>query len=223
MDNVIDYRKELKEARKRAADYERNGSKDALEAHWEVCCGDVLLAEENRRDQDREWENAALARNFLDIAQYLEGYDEMLDNLYTAIQRIRNAIVDHPRLTIELLELEQRVIQRIEALCGHELSASEEVEKELARYRCNIDLADKGCFNRIVSNSHLKRDPLEWSADYEKIIDEANKKIYSLLEGCPRGMGFCLAYWSTKMQVLKTDYGIEWKSPVLLNPGVIFD
>ena len=36
-------------------------------------------------------------------------------------------------------------------------------------------------------------------------------------------MGFCFAYWHTKREVLSDDYGIEWRSPNIMNPGVIFD
>ena len=223
MDNVIDYKKQLEEARKNAAKCGRNGTQEAIEAHWEVCCGDVLIAEENMRNQDREWENASLARDFLDTAHFLEGYDNMLDNLYTATQRMRKTLWEHPRLTIQMLELEQTLIHRIEALCNHQLGTSEDIENELAYYRRNINYADKGCFNKIVFQGHLRRDPIEWSADYEKIIDEANQKIYSLLEDHPRGMGFCFAYWSTKKHILKEYYGIDWNSPSVMNPGVIFD
>ena len=81
----------------------------------------------------------------------------------------------------------------------------------------------KGRFDKIFFKGYLKRDPIEWSEKYEKIIDEANKKIYALLEDYPRGMGFCLAYWSVKEKVLREDYGVKWKSPVIMNPGVIFD
>lgn len=223
MDSGIDYGKELEKARKRAARCGHKGTEDALEAHWEVCCGDVLLAEENLRNQGREWENASLARDFLASAQFLEGYDKMPDLLYTAIQRMRRALSDHPRLAIELLELERSVLRRIEARCDHELQAGEEVEDELAFYRHNVECADTGCFSRIRSKGGLKRDPMEWSADYERIIDEANKQIYTLLEGYPRGMGFCHAYWSTKKRLLKTRYGLEWHSPPEMNPGVMFD
>lgn len=223
MDNADDYREKLTEARQNAAKCGRKGTEAALDAHWEVCCGDVLIAEENMQDQDREWENASLARDFLNIAYFLEGYDDRLDNLYIAIQRMRGTISNHPRLTIELLELEHTVIRRIEALCDHELDASEEVEAELAYYRQNVEYADKGRFDKIFFKGYLKRDPIEWSEKYEKIIDEANKKIYALLEDYPRGMGFCLAYWSVKEKVLREDYGVKWKSPVIMNPGVIFD
>lgn len=223
MENDIDYRKELEEARRAAALCGRNGTEASLEAHWEVCCGDVLIAEANLRNQDRVWENAALARDLLDIAHFLEGYDCMLDDLHTALQRMREAVSDHPRLTIEILEMELTVIRRIEALCDHDMQAGEEVENELAYYRRNASLADKGQFSKIISKDHLNRDPVEWSAAYEKVIDEANRKTYALLENYPRGMGFCLAYWSTKAQVLKTCYGIDWKSPSVMNPSVMFD
>ncbi len=223
MDEEFDYREALEEARRRMAECGRNGSDEALDAHWEVCCGDVLLAEENLRKQDRVWENASLAREFLALANFLEGYDTMLDNLYTALRRMRSAISEHPRLEAEILELEQTVIHRIEALCGHELEASEEVDRELALYRQNIDYADKGLFDKIVQKGHLRKDPIEWSPDYENIIDEATRQTYSLLEGYPRGMGFCFAYWSTKKQVLKERYGLDWKSPSAMNPRVIFD
>lgn len=223
MDNEIDYGKELDKARKQAALHGRQGSQAALEAHWEVCCGDVLVAEKNLRDQDRVWENASLAREFLDMAGFLEGYDDMLDNLYEAIQRMRCAIMDHPRLRIRILELERTVIRRIEALHDHDLNAAGEVEEELAYYRRNTEYADSGRYDRIVQRGHLKKDPVEWSPDYESIIDEADRKIYSLLEGHPRGMGFCFAYWSTKRRVLKECYGINWNSPAMMNPGVMFD
>lgn len=223
MEKDMDYKTELEKARKSAAKYGRNGTEAALDAHWEVCCGDVLIAEKNLENQDREWENASLAREFLDIAHFLEGYDNMLDNLYLAAHRMRNAISDHPRLKIEILKLEKTILQRIEASCDHELGASEEVENELSYYQRNVEYADKGHFDKIVPPGHLKRDPIEWSADYERIIDEANQKIYSFLEDQPRGMGFCFAYWHTKKRILKECYGMDWNSPATMNPGVMFD
>ena len=96
MNDENDYRNELEDARKRATVRGRNGSEESLEVHWEICCGDVLLAEENMENQDREWENASLAREFLDVANFLEGYDDMLDKVYVAVQRMANVIIDHP-------------------------------------------------------------------------------------------------------------------------------
>ena len=223
MKQKIDYRKELDRAREAVKDLARDGDAETLEAYWEVCCGDVLVAEENLKDQDRVWENASLARELLDIGTYLEGYDSMLDNLYLAVSRMVTALFDHPRLKLELLELELQLLRRIEAMNGHDLDMSEDVQEKIYLYRRNIERADQGNFDDIEQEGHLKQDPIEWSAEYERVIDEADKKVYSLLKDHPRGMGFCFAYWHAKAQVLSEDYGITWRSPSLMNPHVMFD
>lgn len=223
MGKNIDYRAELDAARKAVAGLERDGRADTVDAYWEVCCGDVLLAEENLRNQDREWENSSLAGELLDIARYLEGYDHMLDNLYWAVSRMADAIHDHPRLKLRLLDMELMLIHRLEAGLEHESNLAEPVMKEMALYQRNIEYADKGDFGRIEQSGLLNNDPVEWSAEYERVIDEANAKISELLKEYPRGMGFCHAYWSAKAQVLREDYGIEWRSPSSMNPGVLFD
>lgn len=223
MERKIDYRAELDAARKAVAGLERDGRADTVDAYWEVCCGDVLLAEENLRNQDREWENSSLAGELLDIARYLEGYDHMLDNLYWAVSRMADAIHDHPRLKLRLLDMELMLIHRLEAGLEHESNLAEPVMKEMALYQRNIEYADKGDFGRIEQSGLLNNDPVEWSAEYERVIDEADAKIYGMLEEHPRGMGFCHAYWSAKACVLREDYGIEWRSPSAMNPGVLFD
>ena len=206
MKKNISYRKELNNARKAVEGLKRDGNIATLNSYWEVCCGDVLLAEQNLEDQDREWENASLAEELLDIVKYLEEYDYMLDNLYSAVSRMVDVIFDHPRLKLRMLELELLLLRRIEIQSDHDLDITEDVEDEIFYYRRNIDRANQGDFDKIEGKGHLKRDSIEWSIDYENIIDEANKKIYSLLEGHPRGMGFCFIYWSTKSRILSEDY-----------------
>lgn len=218
-----DYRKALEEARNVTKDLARDGRPATLEAYWEVCCGDVLVAEDNLKSQDKTWENASLVKEFLDIARYLEGYDHMLDNLYYAASRIKEVITDHPRLRLETLKFLQIILHRIESQCDGELSQSEDIQKEISIYQHNIICADKNDFENIQQIRHLKQDPVEWSSKYENIIDEADRKIYSLLKEHPRGMGFCFAYWHTKEKILREEYDIEWKSPAKMNPRIIFD
>ena len=69
----------------------------------------------------------------------------------------------------------------------------------------------------------LKHDPIEWTARWEEVIDEAEKIVDSRLEDVPRGMGFCHAYWHEKAAVLSEQFGIEWRSPARMNPRVLFD
>ena len=67
---------------------------------------------------------------------------------------------------------------------------------------------------------NLKHDPVEMTEEYLAVIDEVDEMIEKNREY--RGFGSCHHVWS-----LKTDYlaekGIEWKSPVVLNPRVRFD
>ena len=67
---------------------------------------------------------------------------------------------------------------------------------------------------------NLKHDPVEMTEEYLAVIDEIDEKIEK--NRTQHGFGSCHHVWS-----LKTDYlaekGIEWKSPVVLNPRVRFD
>lgn len=223
MEKIINYREELEKAREAVKGLKRDGYGSTIDAYWEVCCGDVLVAEENLRKQSREWENSSLAKEFLDIATYLEGYDHMLERLYSAVSRMVDTIFERPRLKLKLLDFELTVLRRIEAQTGHDMSICEHVSNELSFYYRNIKYADSGDFASIEQRGNLKHDPIEWSAEYERIVDDVEKKVGELLSDEPRGMGFCFLYWNTKANVLSEYYGIEWRSPAIMNPGVIFD
>ena len=210
MEKTINYREELEKAREAVKGLKRDGYGSTIDAYWEVCCGDVLVAEENLRKQSREWENSSLAKEFLDIATYLEGYDHMLERLYSAVSRMVDTIFERPRLKLKLLDFELMVLRRIEAQTGHDMSICEHVSNELSFYYRNIKYADSGDFASIEQRGNLKHDPIEWSAEYERIIDDVEKKVGELLSDEPRGMGFCFSYWNTKANVLSEYYGIEW-------------
>lgn len=71
--------------------------------------------------------------------------------------------------------------------------------------------------------SYLKVDPVEYTLLWESIYYDVEDELDILLEGFPRGMGFCFKYWQTKEDLLEHKYGIRWKSPAMMNPGVMFD
>ena len=62
----------------------------------------------------------------------------------------------------------------------------------------------------------IKNDPVEKTEEYLAVIDEEEK-----IEETQK-MNFCLEYWNLKAQFL-FEYDILWRSPVQLNPGVMFD
>jgi len=68
-----------------------------------------------------------------------------------------------------------------------------------------------------------KRDPFEYTLRYWIIRAKLERKIKQELKDYPRGMGFCHHYWKVKKEILKKDYGIEWKSPAELNPHILYD
>jgi hypothetical protein len=89
-----------------------------------------------------------------------------------------------------------------------------EVIEECKEYLNEINDGEEGT---------IRRDPVEKTEKYQKILIELEAKIDEKLKGSPRGMGYCFAYWHAKKEILKKDYGINWKSPGELNPGVMFD
>ncbi len=62
-----------------------------------------------------------------------------------------------------------------------------------------------------------KNDPVEQTDEYLAVIDEVEQLIEENTE-----LDFCMEYWSLKSQFL-AQKGIFWRSPVLLNPGFMFD
>lgn len=63
----------------------------------------------------------------------------------------------------------------------------------------------------------IKNDPVEKTEKYLAVIDKVEEKIEKTKQ-----MNFCLEYWNLKAQFL-FEYGILWRSPSQLNPGVMFD
>ena len=223
MEKTLDVRKALEDARQKASSMQMKGREDEVEVWCEVVCGDVLLAEQHVRDQRRMWENASLVREFLAFARPLEECGQALDLLLQAVSRMADALWGHPRLRLELLEFGIRLQDRIAGLHGPDDDACEDWKGEADRLRRNIALADEGKPVEEEGSGHLKRDPVEWTAYWEEIIDRADEEAERALADHPRGMGFCHAWWYERERVLSESFGLTWHSPVVMNPGVMFD
>ena len=92
--------------------------------------------------------------------------------------------------------------------------------REQALVFISKELVDDVFSTVMKRRRNLKHDPVEMTEEDLAVIDEVDEKIEKNREY--RGFGSCHHVWS-----LKTDYlaekGIEWKSPVVLNPRVRFD
>lgn len=196
---------------------------EALDLYMDVCRGCVLEAEELLGQQSGRWEIASLARTCLKYATYLEGFEHTLNSLYNVLNRLSRCIFDHPRLKLKVLRLLLTVLRRIEAQTGHGLGLTEDVTHDVRFLERNIEFADRGELDQIREEGHLRHDPVEWTARYEEVVDEVDRLVDEALADMPRGMGFCHAVWHTRAEILRERFGIEWRSPAVMNPRVMFD
>lgn len=100
--------------------------------------------------------------------------------------------------------------------------SDEDNEAQLAKLQdyINLDIPMEDFCKR--HNIHLLFDPIERTETFEKVVMDVELECARRLEDHPRGMGFCFAYWSERKDVLAS-HGIQWRSPAVMNPRVIFD
>lgn len=84
------------------------------------------------------------------------------------------------------------------------------------------DTEDCEYYLKRLEDPMLEYDPVEDSEAYLAVIDEVERRLYEEFKDEPRNMGFCFGYWSAKEALLR-EYGIEWRSPSSMNPGVMFE
>ena len=66
-------------------------------------------------------------------------------------------------------------------------------------------------------------DPIEDEERFQRIELDVERKLDEELGYDVPYMGFCHKYWHRKKQILKEEYGIDWKSPADMNPMMCFD
>lgn len=85
-----------------------------------------------------------------------------------------------------------------------------------------LDTEDCEYILQRVEKPMLNYDPIEDTDAYLAVIDDVERILYENLKDEPRHMGFCFRYWAAKRDLL-AEYGIQWRSPGVMNPSVIFD
>ena len=199
-----------------------SSSADDLDRYCELCTLCVDLSVENLQNMDRSWENTQMARVVLRYATYLEKFDHLADYLYSMLNNMVDCVQEHPRLKLQMLRLLLKVVVSIETRNMHEESITMDIKNNISFYSRNIEFADKGELDQIRQSGFLKSDPIEWTAEWEEVIDEADKIAYENLKEIPRGMGFCFAFWHERTLALEK-FGIKWRNPHIMNPRVMFD
>ena len=172
-------------------------------------------------EEMRMWKNVALSHQCIDILDTVEdlGPDEkalVFKNMLLLIPEY-----DVPRYALELARRELHWLSLSEEK-RYELSM-DEVEAEIRQLKDYIDYENISTDDFIRKyDKHLNFDPIRrtplWEENYCRWEEECERRLGDF----PRGMGSCFTYWHTFAEVLRED-GVEWKSPSLMNPGVMFD
>ena len=197
----------------------------------------ISLIQKMRKNAKEEWhpvwKNIPLAREMYDLLRdTLPNIGQQLDA--TDIILCCNAIFledlldtrEVPRLCLSFLQLRKSVLEMqtpvfdsVDTSFILETEEADRIQNELERY---IDPSMSMEQWIKLAHGHLKFDPVERSPQWEEIIYDVEKECARRLKGEPRCMGFCFGYWAVKRAVL-AQYGIEWHSPSIMNPGVMFD
>ena len=194
----------------------------ALERYEQICTKCCEKAEHILQEQDDPSPIADMVRQVIFYARHLGQFEHTLAEAYTVTKRIEECLYEHPRLMLELKQLQLELVNYAEAIEGHEFNITDDLRKEIAQLESNIKAADEKRWKDIHDSRMLKSDPIEWTKEYEDAVDEADRMAYANLTDTPRGMGFCFAYWAEKRAAL-AKLGIEWRSPNIMNPRVLFD
>lgn len=68
-----------------------------------------------------------------------------------------------------------------------------------------------------------RRDPIESDPAYKEIFRAVKSEAEKMFLDYKGTMGFCHLYWGTMQGILRTRYGIEWKTPAQMNPDTLYD
>ena len=188
----------------------------------ETIVANVDSMRKNAQEQDF-YKNVPLANDTLKLLEELDDPDEgPLGKAYACNAILRELPeYDTPRLALKLLRRELSWLQESDEKSDwlHE----DEVESDIARLEAYIDV--DGISMEAFCKQYgrpLHFDPVERTAKWEEIYCDVEKACAKRLKGVPRGMGYCFGYWAARSNVLK-EYGIDWKSPGVMNPRVMFD
>ena len=185
----------------------------------------IAAVEEMRRNCEEQalYRNQPLAEEVLARLEALDDPDEGALGKAFACEAMVDLLPEYdiPRFTLKLLRRELEWLQESEE--QDERLTPEDVQAHIARLEDYIDV-DRVSMPEFCEKHgrHLKFDPVERTQRWEDIYPEVEAACERRLKGVPRGMGFCFGYWAARHDILLR-YGIDWQSPHMMNPRVMFD
>jgi len=176
----------------------------------------------NAQDQ-AIWKNLPLAEKTFAMLEALDDAEEgPLGKAYACNAMLEElSEYDVPRFVLRVLRQELSWLEESDE--KSDWLFPEELRERIEKLEAYIDTEGLS-MQEFCSKygRHLHFDPVERTQQWEDIYYEVEKECERKLKGSPRGMGFCFGYWAVKYAVLQK-YGIDWKSPQVMNPRVMFD
>ncbi len=186
----------------------------------------IALVDEMKHNSEdmRIWANIPLALDALVLIREIPDEEEEtpLGKAYAC-----NAVLeqlseyDVPRLCLLILRMELEFLRASDE--KSDWLKEEDILKDIEKLEAYTD--PDNISNEEFSKKYgrmLKFDPIERTSLWEDNIYKAELEVDKILEGVPRGMGYCHAHWPALKRVL-SQRGIPWKTPTELNPRVLFD
>ena len=210
-----------------------------IECEWSDEYAAELIGQMNRNNEDGNiWRNIPLVRKFIhelkDVAPFRSKSINPAYKAHFIASMLEDDYIDKretPRLFQSLCEL-YRLYRDFETPSDYDEYLQEHLDKNYFRqvdkwiYKFAMIVRNPQwehalqCWNGL--GGMLKVDPVQATERWEEVIYEVEKELDELLKDEPRGMGFCHSYWSAKRAALARR-GIKWRSPSVMNPGVMFD
>lgn len=74
----------------------------------------------------------------------------------------------------------------------------------------------------------IQRDPVEQTDEFKRAALEAGPRAHRRMEADPsmpqRGaVGYAPLYWRALQRILREEFGVNWRTPSEMNPGVCID
>ena len=185
----------------------------------------IAAVDEMRRNGEDQkiHKNLPLAEKVLSSLETLDDPEEGPLGKALACQAAVDLLPEYdvPRLVLRMLRRELAWLEESDE--QSESLTVKDVQAQIARLEDYIDV-DRVSTQEFCEKygRHLKFDPVERTQKWEEIYPEVEEECDRRLKGVPRGMGFCFGYWAARHDILLR-YGIDWKSPHMMNPRVMFD
>lgn len=174
------------------------------------------LTNEMVENEDNPWKNIPLAKEALHILKDKRKSRTVAQAKALCNKVISKGLVDPtstPRLFLSFLDY------------YHRLLGSAYYKDDLTYDLLNAvdpDYDDEEFLQEYKQVHKEVFDPVQRTPQWEEIIYDVEKECAELMKGTRRGRGYCRKLWKVKKEVL-AKYGIDWKSPAIMNPNRKYD